>query len=220
MGKIITIILARGGSRGIPKKNIKVLGDKPLIAWTINSALKAGLERVIVSTEDPEIIRVAKEYSAEVLLRPLYLAQDKTSAFEVLQSEVPKIDPKPDIILLLQPTSPFRTTQEIKSSINLLELYDSIVSVEEVPEKWHPSQVFIEGKMADGKSIKDRITRRQDYPKAYTPTGSIYAFKAKNLEQGSIYGEKVGLLITESKININNEEDFKQCEILLSEQVK
>lgn len=208
---ICCFIPARGGSKSIPRKNIKLLGGKPLISYSIESALKCGL-RPIVNTDDLEIAKVAREYGAGVQMRLSDLGQDGTSMFELLKSEIFKLNPVPEIVLLLQPTTPFRISHEIESAINLLELYDSAVSVEEVPEKWNPAQVFVGGKMADGRPIKDRITRRQDFPKAYTPTGSIYAFKASNLLYGSIYGNEVGLLITESKININTIEDWNLCE--------
>ena len=210
---IISLIPARSGSKSIPHKNIKELCGKPLIAYSIEASLKCGL-RTIVSTDSEEYAKIATEYGAEVLMRSAELAKDETSMYEVLKNEIPKTGA--EHVLLLQPTTPFRTKAEIESAINLLELYDSVVSVEEVPEKWNPAQVFVEGKLANGRPIKDRITRRQDFPKAYTPTGSIYAFKTKNLEQGSIYGDNVGLLITESRTNINTLSDWEEAEKLLN----
>ena len=213
MNNLIAFIPARGGSKQVPRKNLKLLGNRPLITYSIETALQAGL-RTIVNTEDLEIAQVARECGAEVQIRPTDLAQDETSMFELLKSEIPKLNC--ETVILLQPTTPFRTKHEIESAINLLELYDSVVSVEEVKEKYHPSQVFIDGKMADGRPIKERITRRQDFPPAYTPTGSIYALHSKNLLQGSIYGDYVGLLITEGKVNINSEADFADAELELT----
>ena len=237
---IVSFIPARGGSRGVPRKNIKLLGGKPLLAYSIETSLKCGL-RTIVSTEDAEISAVAKEYGVEVLDRPDKLAKDTTSMYEVLRSEIPKIQPCPDLVLLLHPTNPFRKSIHIKSALSYLtenlDRYDSLVSVVKIPSKWHPSGAIIStpsgkgmvmGKIVtlkekvksyftgvkhtkptlDGAPISQRITRRQDYPEAWVPTGSIYLFKTSNLMKGSMYGERVLLLETEDEININTEDDF------------
>src|SRR3990167_2591796 len=167
MNNILVFIPARGGSKSIPNKNIKILGDKPLIAWSINSAFKAGLQRVIVNTDSEEIAKVAKEYGAEVQIRPKNLGKDTTSMFEVLRSEIPKIEPKPDLVLLLQPTSPFRKSVHIKTAISYLtenlDKYDCLVSVNRIPNKYHPAEAIISiqnGKgMVMGKliTLKDKI---------------------------------------------------------------
>src|SRR3990167_6895934 len=140
MNNIIAFIPARGGSKSIPKKNIKLLGGKPLISYSIDSAFKSGIQKVVVSTDSQEIIDVALEAGAEVMKRPTSLAQDNTSMFEVLQSEIPKIQPQPDLVLLLQPTSPFRNTVHIKTAISYLsentEKFYSLISVEKVPDKY------------------------------------------------------------------------------------
>lgn len=224
---ICTFIPARGGSKSIPKKNIKLLGGKPLIVWSIESSLKLGL-RTIVSTDDEEIKKIAEENGAEVMYitpeeaKAKHIHQDDSSMFEVLKNEVPKIDPNPDIILLLQPTSPLRKKTHIKTAISYLtenlDKYDSLISVEKVPEKYNPSQVIINTaggkKMATGVPISKRLTRRQDFLEAWTPTGSIYLFKASNLEQGNFYGKEVSLLETEPQININSQADWEKAEKL------
>lgn len=231
---IATFIPARGGSKSIPNKNIKLLGNKPLIAYSIESAFKAGLDP-IVSTDSNEIAKIAYELGAKVLKRPENLAQDKTSMFEVLKNEIPKIETKPDIILLLQPTSPFRNVLQIKTALSYfeenLDKYDSLISVEKVPEKYNPSQMIINeqgnksmvlGKIKSwfkkpkiilsGIPLSQRITRRQDFPDAWVPTGSIYLFKTSNLKNGSIYGNQTMLLETESTPNINTQEDWDLAE--------
>lgn len=216
---IVALIPARSGSKSIPGKNIKLLGEKPLIAWTIESAFNAGIQRVIVSTDGEEIAKVAREYGAEVLERPTELAGDETSMFEVLKNEVPKIDPLPEIVVLLQPTSPFRERVHIKAAISLLsgnlDKYDSLISAERVPEKWNPAQVIVSTalghRMANGTPISQRKTRRQDFQECWVPTGSIYAFKTSNLDKGSIYGEKTLILETDGTLNINGPEDFEEA---------
>lgn len=215
---IVSFIPARGGSKSIPHKNIKKLGGKPLINWSIEVSQKCDL-RTIVDTDNKEIAEIAENLGAEVMIRPSELAQDKTSMFEMLKNEVLKIDPISEYIILLQPTSPFRSKKHIELAIEYMKnnpQYDCLISVEKVPEKWNPAQVIIETsmgkKMASGVPISKRITRRQDFPNAYIPTGSIYLFKTSNLEKGSIYGNEIMLLETEGSVNINSESDFLQAE--------
>lgn len=217
INSIVSFIPARSGSKSIPHKNIKLLGNKPLIAWSIETSLNCGL-RTIVNTDSGEYAKIAQDLGAEIMMRPYPLAQDYTSMFELLKSEIPKINPLPEYVLLLQPTTPFRKKADIKRAVDFFtneDKFDSLIFVEKVPEKYHPSQVIIDGKMADGKKIKNRLTRRQEFSEAYTPTGSVYLFKTNNLEKGSIYGDKVYLFITEPTININTFEDFKLAEEFL-----
>lgn len=254
MNNIIAFIPARAGSKSIPGKNIKELGGKPLIAYSIEKAIACGIERVIVNTDGEDIAKVAREYGAEVMMRPSELAQDDTSMYQVLKSEIPKIEPLPELVMLLQPTSPFRKKIHIKIAISLLtsnfDKYDSLISVERVPEKYNPAQVIISipshgkkvilGKLItweqklksfftgikyhnppllQGYPIFQRLTRKQDYPEAWIPTGSIYLFKTENvIKHGSIYGERVMLLETESEININSPEDWEKAELWLKKQ--
>ena len=190
-----------------------------------------------MNTDGDEIAKVAQEYGAEVMMRPSNLAGDKTSMFDVLSSEIPKITPKPTFILLLQPTSPFRSQLHINIAVNRLlnkaDEYDSIVGVERVPEKYNPAQVIIEtpggkgmimGKLKSifsktkytkpslsGVPISQRLTDRQSFPTAWIPIGSIYLFKVENLKKGSLYGESVMLLENEGTININDESDFQEA---------
>ncbi len=235
MKNIVAFIPARGGSKSIPKKNIKLLGNKPLIAYSIQSALQVGL-RIIVNTDDTDIANIAMHYGAEVMKRPSNIAGDKTSMFEVLQKEIPKITPLPEVVVLLQPTSPFREKTHLRMALSYFinsEKFDSLISVEKVPEKYNPAQVIIStpqdkgmviGKIKSwfgfkqskatlsGVPIASRITRRQDFPEAWIPTGSIYIFKTSNLEKGSIYGDRVMLYESEPSININTPEDWDLAE--------
>ena len=142
--EIIALIPARGGSKGIPKKNIKNLRGKPLISYSIGSAKKTKyINKVVVSTEDKEIAEISREYDAEIIERPEELAEDESStidtilhALEVLRAE----NYNPDIIILLQPTSPLRNAEDIDSAIELFLNSDceSVVSVCEVehPPHW------------------------------------------------------------------------------------
>ena len=216
MNNITCMIPCRSGSKGIVNKNIKDLGGKPLVAYTIECAQRAGIERVIVNTDGSEIAKIARSYGAEVMMRPEELGRDETSMYEVLNSEVPKINPIPEMVCLLQATVPFRKKVDITRAINLLvkhrDEYDSLISVEPVPTKYNPAQVIVTtplgSRMASGAPISQRIRRRQEFPDSFIPTGSIYLFKTSNLEAGSIYGDKVFLMQTEPEINIDSDSDW------------
>lgn len=218
---IIGFIPARAGSKGIPHKNIVDLGGKPLIAWTIEGAKKAGLQRVIVNTDSKEIAKIAEEYGAEVMYVPPRVAkrrhihQDDSSMFDVLSSEIPRISPKPDAVALLQATVPLRDIWEIRRVVNELAVSecDSVFTVEEVPSKYNPAQIMVDTpaglRMVDGREVKDRIQRRQLYPKAYIPTGSIYLFRTANLEKGNLYGDDPCGIVTPPTINIDTVADLE-----------
>ena len=242
---ILAFIPARGNSKSIPRKNLKLLGGKPLISYSVESAFKAGLDKVIISTEDDEISKVAYSLGAEILKRPESLAKDTTSMFELLKSEILKIEPKPDLVLLLQPTSPLRKSIHIKTAISYLtenlDKYDSIISVEKVPEKYSPYAMIIEKKVLfrklinwkekiiswftgkkyvfnlSGFPISQRMTRRQDLEQCYLPDGSIYCFKTSNLKGGSIYGRETMLLENEGSLNLNEPSDWELAEKLIKE---
>jgi CMP-N-acetylneuraminic acid synthetase len=212
---MIIFIPARSGSKSIKDKNIKELGGKPLIAWTIEASLKTGL-RTIVSSDSEQYLKIAKEYGAETLLRPKELAKDNTSMYEVLKSEIYKVEPIPEVVVLLSPTVPFRKTVIIKSAISFftksLDNYDSLMTVQKVPEKYNPAQVIIKTslglRMADNRHISNRITRRQEYPESYVTSQGIYIFKTKNLEKGNFYGDNVMILECDESIDLNTKEDW------------
>lgn len=226
MNNIVCIIPARKGSKGILNKNIKKLNGKELFLYSIESAFKAGIQRVIVSSDSEEYGKIAKEYGAEFILRPSELAKDDTSMFEMLKSEIPKIEPIPEIVILLSPTSPLRKTIQIKTAISFflanIEKYDSLMTVQKIPDKFNPAQVLIttsQGvRMANGVPLSNRIIRRQEYPNAYVTSGGIYIFKTSNLENGSFYGRETMLQEIEPTPDINTLEDFQECEKLLAEQ--
>ena len=240
MSNLIAFIPARGGSKSIPNKNIKELGGKPLIVYSIESALKCGL-RTIVNTDSLEIANIAKSAGAEVMMRSKHLAKDATSMFDVLRSEIPKTGA--DYVLLLQPTSPLRKTTHIKIALSYfeegLDKFDSLVSVERVPERYNPYAMILENKRMvfrkligwkekiqswftgkkyvmnlSGFPISERMTMRQDLPQCWLPTGEIYLFKSENLKQGNIYGKEVMLYECEGSPNLNTLSDWEECEKL------
>lgn len=187
--KPLVIIPARGGSKGIPRKNIKLLGGKPLIQWTIDEARKMFSDDVIcVSTDDIEIKDIVEQNGLKIpFLRPEKLATDFAGTYEVLLHAVSFYEDKgydPDVLILLQPTSPFRTAQQIKDAIALYnEDIEMLVSVKET--KANPYYVLRE-ENKDGflvKSKESKATRRQDVPKVWELNGAIYIINVKALKE-------------------------------------
>lgn len=187
--KILVIIPARGGSKGIPHKNIKPLGGKPLIHYTIDVARQiVSDEDICISTDDAEIIRCVEDYDLKVpFVRPAELATDTAGTYEVLLHALnfyEKQGKKYDIVLLLQNTSPFRTAEQVKEAIALYrpEL-DMVVSVKECAANPYYC-VFEEN--ADGYlnicKGEGNITRRQDAPKVYEYNGAIYVINPDSLK--------------------------------------
>ena len=197
---ILAIIPARGGSIGIVRKNIQVVAGKPLIAYTIDAAAQSKLlSRVVVSTDDPEIAAVAREHGADVpFLRPTEMATDEVSVYPALSHAVLWLEEQegwqPDYVMLLQPTSPLRTCQDIDSAIQLaLDTdADSVVSLCET--KLHPywtKTVTREGHIVDFIQLDEPIHRRQHLPPVYALNGSIYLVKRAILvERETFYTDR------------------------------
>lgn len=232
--RILGIIPARGGSKSIPRKNIKDLGGKPLIAWAIEAGKESSvLDRLIVSTDDSEIAAVGREWGVEVpFMRPAELAEDKTPTLPVLQHAVQWLKEQeryyPDAVILLQPTAPLRQAQHIREAVELFQSSnaDSLVSVVEIPGHFSPywAEVVRDDGWAElflGQPIRTRITRRQDFPKkTYAHNGAIYIFKTDllfDVEEPSLYGERVKLYPMEEKVsvNIDSPEDWQLAEIAI-----
>ena len=212
--KIVGIIPARCGSKGIPKKNIKPLNGKPLIAYTIESALASNLDRVVVSTDCEEIAKVSKEYGAEVMLRPAHLAEDKTPTLPVLQDVVTRLEEEFDAVMTLQPTSPLRTSKHINEAIELFESdkeADSLVSVVEVPHNYLPEKLMsYDGKYLIGNS---EPKRRQEVSTMYARNGAaIYITKTEKLSE-HIFGGKI-LPYFMSKANSFDIDDIEDWEVV------
>jgi N-acylneuraminate cytidylyltransferase len=190
--KPLIVIPARGGSKGVPRKNIKVLGDKPLIQYTIDAAKGVFDEEFIcVSTDDFEIKSVVEQLGLKVpFLRPNELASDTAGTYEVLLHAISYYESKgyfPDTLILLQPTSPFRTSAHIKEALKLYhESIDMVVSVKET--KANPYYIlFEEDRNGYLKKTKEaNFTRRQDCPKVWEYNGAIYIINVKALKEKTI----------------------------------
>ena len=185
--EVCTIITARGGSKGIPRKNLVDFSGKPLIGWTIEAALQTGLGRVIVSTDSEEIAAVSREFGAEVpFLRPSDLATDTSGSYEVVEHALKWIDLNsgmmPETFVLLQPTSPFRTAVDILSAVNMVTQSTAPAAIgvcEAVTHPWMTRKIKLDGSLQPFVNIPFSVKRRQDFPPAYMINGALYVVRTK-----------------------------------------
>lgn len=214
--KILGIIPARGGSKGIIKKNLRKLANKPIIYYSIEAAKKSKINRLIVSTDDKNIAKVSKNLKAEVpFLRPKKLSSDKASTLDVIKHTLHFLEKNenyhPDIVIILQPTSPLRTSTTIDKSIDLLKSSkaSSVISVSEI--KTHPYSSFVYSKnfLKPFKSNFEKYNRRQQYPVLFFPTGAIYATWLTTIKKyDSLYGPKIMPIITQNEQNLDVDTPF------------
>jgi CMP-N-acetylneuraminic acid synthetase len=226
--EILGVIPARGGSKSIPRKNLALLGGRPLMAHTVDAAHGSRrLTRVVVSTEDQEIGTVARGLGADVpFLRPAGLAGDETPMLDVLVDLLASLGEReqyrPDVLVLLQPTSPFRRAGHIDAAVDLLTSSgaDSVVTVAPVPHQFTPSSLL----QLDGDRLVPWIEgpapqRRQDKPRLFARNGpAVVAVRATVLiEQRSLYGSDTrGLVMSrEESLDIDEGFDLEVAELLL-----
>lgn len=221
LGRVLAIIPARGGSKGIPDKNIRLLGGKPLIAWTLEAAQDSKyIDRCIVSTDSERIADVAKDWGGDVpFLRPEHLARDDTPGMAPVFHAMDKF-PEYDIVVLLQPTSPFRLSRDIDDSIEryLSSDVQSVVSVSPVekPVAWM-YHIQASGMM---KRVFEEmeILRRQDDSGTYVLNGAVYVSTAKNLreKESFLVGDVQAHIMPRSRsLDIDNPIDLEWGEMLL-----
>ena len=204
---ILGIIPARGGSKGIPRKNIKLLYGRPLIAWTIEAASKSKLlDRFVVSTEDPEIAEISKAWGAEVLDRPAELAEDTVISREVIRHALEATGAA--ISVLLQPTSPVRDKSLIDRAIELFRQggYDSLAT----------------GFMNPVYPPHGQEHRRQDISETFVNDGSVVISTRDTIMNGSLFGQNPGIMVTdrEQNVDIDEEFDFWLAERVLEKRLK
>jgi CMP-N,N'-diacetyllegionaminic acid synthase len=227
-GGVLGIVPARAGSKGVPGKNIKLLRGRPLLEYTARAAEGSGvLDRVVLTTESPEIAEVGRRVGFDVpFLRPAALSADDTPMLPVLQHVLSTLADGgwvPRLVVLLQPTSPLRRPAHIARAVTMLEESDatSVVSVVELPRHLSPDYVMrIEGGvlkpfLADGL----RITRRQDARAAYVRDGTVYAFRPGTLERfGDIYGDDCRPLLipADESLSIDSPADWDAAERMLA----
>lgn len=224
--RLLAVIPARGGSKGIPRKNIRMVAGRPLIAYTIDAACKAhAIDRVVVSTEDDEIAEVSRKLGADVRRRPAVLAQDDTPTRDVLFQlavELKAENYAPDAVVTLQPTSPLRTARHIDEAATLFAAdprADSLVSIIEVPHIFRPQSImrpteegylrpYLEGPV---------VTRRQDKEAVFARNGAaIYITRTERLAEYVFGGRLIGYVMDrESSLDIDTPEDLALAEALL-----
>lgn len=223
--EFLAIIPARGGSKGIPRKNIKQLAGKPLIYHTIKAALDSKyISRVILSTEDEEIASVAKACGAEISVRPVELAQDETKTAPVLVDvieQLAKQNYRPDVVVLLQATCPLRDSKRLDEAIELFinnPDCDSVFSVKKIGlthALWRENH---DGTVLGLYDYRHR-PRRQDLDEHYSlmqETGETYIIRTDVLMKiGDFIGEKPIFHIVNNSVDIDTEEDFKFAEEFL-----
>ena len=226
---VLAIIPARGGSKGLPGKNIKKLCGKPLIAWSIEVAETcSAIDRVVVSTDDDKLVDVVKKYGAEVPFeRPAELANDTASTINVIFHTIDWLrehqDFRPEYILLLQPTSPLRTVEDIEGTIQTLKDKDAraVVSVCETDHHpWWSNILSEDGNMKDFIRPKILNKRRQDLPKYYRLNGAIYLAATKYLrERNGFFGPNTFAyeMPKERSVDIDSDLDFKLVSLLLQD---
>ncbi|MCK6581298.1 MAG: acylneuraminate cytidylyltransferase family protein [Anaerolineae bacterium] len=234
MDKILALIPARGGSKGVPRKNIRLVNDKPLIAYTIDAALTARevFCRVIVSTDDEEIATISREYGAEVpFMRPAELAGDKARSLPVIQHAIKWVEQSDrvhlDWVMLLQPTAPMRTAEDIRAAVALThstdDLCDSVISVMRVYAHHPILMKRIENNQLLPFCMEEiEGTRRQDYqPPAYMRNGAIYLTRRNVLmNRDSIWGEIIRPyeMPAERSLNVDDELDLALVDLVLRKQ--
>jgi len=219
----LAIIPARGGSKRLPRKNILDLAGKPLIAWTIEAALKSKyIDKVVVSSDDDEILAVSASYHAETLKRPAILASDTATTFDVVKHAIEKNKPH-DYVVLLQATSPLRDANHIDEAIELLmeKEADAVISVCEMEHSPLWSNILPSNASMVG-FLRDEVVsqRSQDLETYYRLNGAVYICETeKLLEEGSFFlKEKIRAYKMDKacSVDIDEDIDLKYAHLLLS----
>ena len=220
---ILAIIPARGGSRGIPKKNIVPLLGKPLIVWSIEAALGSKhIDRVVVSSDDKQILETAKTYGSEVVVRPKKISGDNSPYELLIQHVLKELKKKngyfPDLLVYLQPTSPLRTADDIDKALELffVKKADAVISVYALDKKYLKS--FIAGKngfLVSAFNNRFSFANRQDLPDVFMPNGAIFAIKTDIfLKRKQLFALKTipYIMSVERSIDIDTLDDLKRAE--------
>jgi len=219
---VLAIIPARGGSKGVPRKNIRMVAGKPLMVWTIEEAKKSKyIDRLILSSDDAEIIAVAREWGCEVpFVRPAELAQDDTPGIQPVFHAVRAL-PGYDYVVLLQPTSPLRTCDDIDRCIELCLAKGAFSCVSVVEPDKSPYWMFTgdsDGKIRPFLGDSQMIARRQDLPQVYALNGAVYVAEYQALLERETFitdNTVFHLMAKHASIDIDTEIDLVISEILL-----
>lgn len=202
----LALVPVRAGSKGVPGKNTRDFCGRPLFAWAVRIGLMT-CHQTYVTTEDSAIGMLAAQYGAKVIVRPPELATDEAPMLPVIQHALKTLDGvfDTDIVVLLQPTQPWRTAEHIRRAMSLLtDDWDSVVSVVE-----SVSPDLIATMSGDRLLLHSGVTRRQDARKGYVRDGTVYVIRRECIEAGSLYGDCQGMVVPRAEsCTIDTEEDW------------
>jgi CMP-N-acetylneuraminic acid synthetase len=222
--RVLGLIPARGGSKGVPRKNVRLLAGKPLIAYSIETARQSrSLSEVLVSTDDEEIASVSAAAGAAVLRRPADIARDATPMADVVAHVLRERGAGVDVLVLLQPTCPQRTAADVDAAVSFFAdpTIQSVISVYQV-EDHHPARMYrLEaGRLAP--LFPDQLSaRRQELPAVYHRNGAVYACRTGHFQRtGSLWDDHPAAYVMprERSINIDDPLDFQIADWLLGQQ--
>ena len=218
--EVVALIPARGGSKGIPRKNLAPVAGRPLLAWTVDAARESRtVTRAVVSTENEEVADAARSLGAEVLARPPELAADDTPMQPVIAHAVEELG-GPDVLVLLQPTSPLRQAEHVDAAVELLLASgaDSVVSVVEVPHRYRPGSLMA----LDGDRLvrvaDDHATMRQEKPLVYARNGPAVLALRPDRIGADLYGGdcRPYLMGPRESLDVDEPFDLELAELLLA----
>lgn len=227
-GNILALIPARAGSKGLPDKNLKQLGNHPLLAWSVRACTSNNLiDRVVVSTDSAEYAETARNYGAEApFLRPYSISKDNSTDLQFIEhalSALQELDSYiPDLIVHIRPTTPIRNPGTINTAIEEFilkqENYSALRSVHEMSESAYKTFEIIEGQLVTAffkeKNLESSNRARQDMPKTFSPNGYVDVISTRHIvSNGKIHGDKVLPFLTEQVIEVDSEWDFKMLEM-------
>ncbi|MEL7798445.1 acylneuraminate cytidylyltransferase family protein [Idiomarina loihiensis] len=225
--EILVVIPARGGSKRLPDKNVRLLAGKPLIFWTIETAIKAYLgARIVVTSDDSEILKLTQHYASDGIIahkRPQELATDTASTvdtlIDVIETEK-KLGFRPKTVILLQPTSPLREVEDVLSAVKIFKKTNRLETVVSVCEVDHPTAwTGVVGSDLSYTGIDFSAKRSQDYPAEYRLNGAIYVVPVEHLMgEKNLFTKNLRALVMPRirSIDIDEEIDFRMCEALLN----
>ncbi|MGA3090316.1 MAG: acylneuraminate cytidylyltransferase family protein [Terriglobales bacterium] len=225
--RVVAVIPARGGSKSVPGKNIRSLGGKPLLAWSIDVAKQVSeIDRTIVSTDDAQIASVGRAHGAEVYARPAHLATDEALVIDALKDLLQRLEEEGETVewvILLEPTCPLRTADDVRDCLRLVTRgeYDSVATFKDAELNPHRAWRLVDGVPEVFISGAIPWLPRQKLPKAYQLNGAVYVFRANLLAQEakSLLVGKLGavLMPRDRSQDIDDSVDFDIVEALLKQ---
>jgi CMP-N-acetylneuraminic acid synthetase len=230
VNRVLGIVPARGGSKGVPGKNARLLNGRPLIAYTAAAALGATtLSRVVLSTDDERIAEIGRRCGLEVpFMRPAALATDGTPTLPVVQHALACLEAggdRFDAVVILQPTTPLRRAEVIDRCVEQLwaSQADCVVTMVPVPVEYNPHWVYFrraDGCMRLSTGESAPIPRRQELPQAFRREGSVYVTRRPVIDHGTLFGDRVvGWPVSpDESVDINTEDDWNRAERLMQAQ--